>query len=142
MPTRGLKAYLAHKYHPDGHNRLLIEALSTCLENHGFETVCVFRDLEDWGKITFAPAELMHRAFQAIDASDLVVVELSEKGVGVGIEAGYAYARQIPIITLAQRGADISDTLRGISQQVLAYSDLAEVDALLASFRPTLSESR
>jgi nucleoside 2-deoxyribosyltransferase len=134
MPTRRLKTYLAHKYHPDGRNRPLIEALSACLEKHGFETFCVFRDLEDWGQVTFNPAELMRRSFQAIDISDLVVVELSEKGVGVGIEAGYAYARQIPIVTLARQGADISDTLRGISAQLLVYANWADVDTFFRTF--------
>jgi nucleoside 2-deoxyribosyltransferase len=135
MSLPGRKAYLAHKYHPDGRNRPLIEALSACLEKQGFETFCVFRDLEDWGKITFAPPELMRLSLAAIDNSNLVVVELSEKGVGVGIEAGYAYARQIPVITLARRGADISDTLRGISAAVLAYGDWAEVEAFLAKLK-------
>jgi 2'-deoxynucleoside 5'-phosphate N-hydrolase len=137
MPHPARKAYLALKYHPDGSNRPLIEALSACLEKHGLETFCVFRDLEDWGQVTFNPADLMRRSFQAIDASDLLVVELSEKGVGIGIEAGYAYARQIPVITLARRGTDISDTLRGISTAVLAYGDLAEVEAFLVEFKET-----
>ena len=131
------KAYLALKYHPDGSNRPLIEALSACLEKHGWKTFCVFRDLEHWGQTAFDPPELMRLSLRAIEASDLVVVELSEKGVGVGIEAGYAYARQIPVITLARRGADISDTLRGISAAVLAYGDLAEVEAFLAEFKET-----
>jgi len=30
-----------------------------------------------------------------------MVVDLTEKGVGVGIEAGYARARGIPIVTIA-----------------------------------------
>jgi 2'-deoxynucleoside 5'-phosphate N-hydrolase len=136
-----MKTYLALKYHADGGNRPLIEALSACLERHGFEVFCVFRDLEHWGQATFDPPELMRRSLRAIDASDLVVVELSEKGVGVGIEAGYAYARHIPIVTLARRGLEISATLRGISRQVLSYADLAEVEAFfgqLQSIRMTL----
>ena len=125
LPCR--KAYVALKYHPDGSNRPLIEALSACLEKQGWETFCVVRDLQHWGQTAFGPPELMQLSLAAIDNSHLVVVELSEKGVGVGIEAGYAYARQILVITLARRGADISDTLRGISAAVLAYGDLAEV---------------
>ena len=136
------KAYLALKYHPNGSNRPLIEALSACLERHGWKTYCVFRDLEHWGEVTFDPPELMRLSLAAIDASDLVVVELSEKGVGIGIEAGYAYARQFPFLTLARRGADISDTLRGTSRQVFVYGDLVEIDAFFTSFRPTLSASR
>jgi 2'-deoxynucleoside 5'-phosphate N-hydrolase len=139
LPLR--KAYLALKYHPDGRNRPLIEALSACLEKHGWKTYCVLRDLEHWGEVTFDPPELMRLSLAAIDTSDLVIAELSEKGVGIGIEAGYAYARQIPILTLARHGADISDTLRGISRQVLVYGDLTEVDAFLDSVGTTLRTS-
>ncbi|MEM7347634.1 MAG: nucleoside 2-deoxyribosyltransferase, partial [Chloroflexota bacterium] len=116
-----MKAYLAIKYHPDHQNRSLIEGISHALAKSGIETVCVTRDIEQWGVYHFSPEELMQRSFAEIDASDLVLIELSEKGVGLGIEAGYAYAKRIPIITIAQQGADISTTLQGISQKVYFY---------------------
>jgi nucleoside 2-deoxyribosyltransferase len=56
------------------------------------------------------------------------VVELSEKGVGVGIEAGYARAKGKPIITVARRESDVSDTLRGISREVFIYQDKGELE--------------
>ena len=85
--------FLSIKYHPHGSNRSAIERISAALLDQGFSTFCVARDLEDWGMRTFEPAELMRLTFAAIDASHLLLVELSEKGVGVGIEAGYAHAR-------------------------------------------------
>ena len=117
-----MRAFLAVKYHPDNANRLRIESITAALETCGFETTCVARDVERWGQVQLDPAELMDRTFAAIDGCDVVVVDLSEKGVGVGIEAGYAYARRIPIFTIAGRGADISTTLRGISQRIFWYS--------------------
>lgn len=119
-----MKAYLAIKYHPDNGNREMIQRLSAALEKAGVETVCITRDIERWGQVHFTPAELMQRSFAEIEASDVVVVELSEKGVGLGIEAGYAYAKGIPIITIAQKGADISATLQGISQKLFLYDDM------------------
>jgi nucleoside 2-deoxyribosyltransferase len=89
----------------------------------------VVRDLEEWGRVQFTPDDLMRRSFALIDASDLVVVDLTEKGVGVGIEAGYAFAHGLPVVTVAEVGADISTTLRGISRAVLRYrtpDDLVE----------------
>ncbi len=124
-----MRAYIAIKYHPDHKNRPVIEQISTALEQSGFDTICVTRDLEKWAQVHFTPAELMQKSFEAIDASDIVVVELTEKGVGVGIEAGYAWAKRIPIVTIAKKGADISTTLQGISQRLLYYRDFR-----LASF--------
>ncbi|OQV10367.1 hypothetical protein CLAIMM_14380 [Cladophialophora immunda] len=53
----------------------------------------------------------------------LVVIELSEKGVDLGIESGYAYTHAIPVITIARQGSGISNTLRGISQAVHLYEE-------------------
>jgi len=70
---------------------------------------------------------LMQKSFHEIDKSDVIIVELSEKGVGLGIEAGYAYAKGIPIITIARSGSDISQTLRGISQDIFFYESYTQL---------------
>ena len=56
-----------------------------------------------------------------------MIMECSEKGVGLGIEAGYAYANNIPIIGIARTGSDISTTLQGISQDVIFYDRPADL---------------
>ena len=128
-----MQAYIAIKYHPDNKNRPRIEQISRALARAGIKSICVVRDLEKWGEVHFSLAELMQKSFAAIDVCDLLVVDLSEKGVGVGIEAGYAYARGIPIITIAQIGADVSETLRGISQNVFLYESEAELSSFMLS---------
>ncbi len=136
-----MKAYLAIKYHADNANRPRIEGISAALEACGFETVCIVRDVERWGQVQLDPADLMARSFAELDGCDVVVVDISEKGVGVGIEAGYAYARRIPICTIAAHrspegtqgggslweGADVPTTLRGISREVFEYRQLGEL---------------
>lgn len=126
------KAYLAIKYYPDHQNRLDIERISKALAQNGVETICVARDLEKWGQVKFTPNELMHRSFTALEASDVVVVDLTVKGVGLGIEAGYAWARSIPIITIARYGSDISETLQGISHKIFWYDDFEELSNFFA----------
>jgi nucleoside 2-deoxyribosyltransferase len=36
----------------------------------------------------------MRLTFEKIDICDLVIIDLTEKSVGLGIEAGYAYAKK------------------------------------------------
>ena len=117
-----VKAYLGIKYHADHRNRAVIEGLSEVLAGCGMTTSCAVRDLERWGEVELEPRDLMQRTFDLIDGCDLVIIELSEKGVGLGIEAGYAYAKGIPVVTIAKRGSDISETLRGISEEVAFYN--------------------
>jgi nucleoside 2-deoxyribosyltransferase len=126
-----VKAYIAIKYHTDSRNRPLIEALSAVLAEAGAGSLCIARDVEGWGRVRLDPAALMERSFAEIDASDFLLVDLTEKGVGIGIEAGYARARGIPVLTVAREGSDVSETLRGISREVHLYEDPADLRAAL-----------
>lgn len=83
-----VRIYLASKFHPGHRNRNLVDRISTAFESEGVETVCVARDFERWGETMYQRDELMRVASGAIDECSAVVVEFSEKGVGLGIEAG------------------------------------------------------
>ncbi len=65
----------------------------------------------------------MQRSLEAIHRSAAVVVEFTEKGVGLGIEAGYATALDIPVFVLLRPEAEVSNTLDGISTDVFRYAD-------------------
>ena len=119
--------YLGIKYHSDHRNRDRIALVSAALASAGYETTCVTRDVEQWGAINFSPQELMTHTFAIIEASELCVIDLTEKGVGLGIEAGYAFAKGVPVIAIAQAGANISPTLRGISQAVCLYQSASDL---------------
>ena len=122
-----MKAYISIKYRAGNSNKECIDKISAALERNGFETVCIARDIEKWGEIELSPHELMQRAFAEIDLSDLLVVDLTEKGVGLGIEAGYAYAKQIPIVVIARKCSDISTTLQGIARKLFLYDEFEEL---------------
>lgn len=128
-----MKVYLAIKYHTDLSNRLLIEAILDGLEAAGFTTACALRDIEAWGEVRVSASDLMRYSFELIDSSDLILIELSEKGVGLGIEAGYAYAQRKRIITVLQTARDVSTPLEGIANQVFFYNDLTQLNLYFAS---------
>lgn len=125
------KAYLAIKFYENLENKKLIEEISDNLTKAEFQTFVMARDAEQWGEIHFSPNELMKLTFESIDKSDVLIIELSEKGVGLGIEAGYAHAKNIPIIVIAKEGSDISSTLKGISKEIIFYNDPKELDEKL-----------
>ena len=122
-----MKAFISIKYREDNSNRDCIGKISSALEQNGFETVCIARDIERWGQVELSPQELMQRTFTEIASSHLIVVDLTGKGVGLGIEAGYAYAKQIPIAVIARKGLDISTTLQGISQKLFLYEKFEDL---------------
>lgn len=122
------QAYIGIKYHEDNRNQPEIDQLSRQLEKAGYHTVCITRDVEKWGKIHLSPPELMRRTFTIIDQSDLIVMEMSEKGVGLGIEAGYAYAQGKNLLILLQKERELSSTMAGIASQIIRYDTLEQLN--------------
>lgn len=116
----------------------LIEALTAVFREMGIDLYCFVRDEEAWGEKTYSVTEVMERAFARIRKTDIMVVEFTEKGVGVGIEIGYAAALGKPVIVIAPPEADISNTLRGVMRGLYRYNDpadlLAHKDEILGMF--------
>jgi nucleoside 2-deoxyribosyltransferase len=131
-----MKAYLAIKFHENAANKKLILDISTALKFTGINVTNMHRDYEKWGKVKYSPDKLMKLTFKEIDNSDCLIVEFSEKGVGLGIEAGYAFAKKIPIIVIAKKGSDISSTLKGITKKIIYYKNPSE----LTKIKLTLQE--
>lgn len=126
-----MKAYISIKYHEDYSNKTIVDKISSILEKNGYETICIVRDIGMKEQNKYNPYELMKLTFEKIDICDLVIIDLTEKGVGLGIEAGYAYAKEIPIITIAKSGSDISETIKGISKEVFYYNNIEDLKILL-----------
>ena len=122
-----MRAYLAHKFYSDGRNRNLVESIADSLEKEGIETFVMARDFEDWGKNEFSSSKLMELSFRQIEDCDFLIVEFSEKGVGLGIESGYAYAKDKPIFIIAKKDSEISLTLRGIANKIIFYNNPEDV---------------
>ena len=74
--------------------------------------------------------EMMKVAFEEIDSSDFLIAELTTKSIGVGIEIGYAFAKNKPIFYLRKKGSEYSTTASGCSTSIIEYEnefDLVEI---------------
>ncbi len=134
------RAYLGIKYHQDNRNKDEIGSLATALRKDEIETICIVRDIERWGDVQLSSQELMKITFKEIDKSDLVVLEMSDKGVGLGIEAGYASAKGKPLIVLVKDKRKLSQTMHGIADVVISYNQPEEIK--ISSHSKVLSSIR
>jgi 2'-deoxynucleoside 5'-phosphate N-hydrolase len=123
-----MKFFLSIKFHSDASNEELIKKIIEKTKDASHEMVSVFTDYEDNGKIKFSPKELMQITFEAINSCDALLVEFSEKGVGLGIEAGYAFSRNKPVYVIAKKGSEISETLRGIAKEIFFYNSINDLE--------------
>jgi hypothetical protein len=55
-------------------------------------------------------------------------MEMSEKGVGLGIEAGYAYAQGKFLLVVLQEERELSSTMAGIATKIIRYNTLDQLN--------------
>ncbi len=114
------KGYLAISYS----NRSLfdneVESLKKLFKKNNLELL-VFVDKYNF-KVN-KEKEMMETAFREIDTADFLIAELTTKSIGVGIEIGYAFAKEIPIIYLRKKNAEYSTTASGSSNYIVEYEN-------------------
>lgn len=110
------------------------ELLISRLEQTGYEVVCPARDIEDWGAVTFSPAEMMRQTYQAIEGAAAVLVDLTQ-GYGV-VAAGYAHAIRVPVISASPAGVRIPRPIRGISDLEIYFHSVDDIATQLVAAVP------
>lgn len=65
--------------------------------------------------------QMMQQVMTDINNCDILLAETTHKGIGIGIEAGYAKAQNKPVVYLRQHTAEHSTTLSGISDYQIIY---------------------
>lgn len=79
--------------------------------------------VDDYKFFLSAEEQMMDQAMYEIEKCDLLIAETSNKGIGIGIEAGYAKAKGKTVFYLRNRDAAHSTTVSGISDYRIVYSD-------------------
>ena len=83
----------------------------------------------------------MQQALADIDVCDLLIAEVSDKAIGIGVEAGYAKGKGKPVIYIRQKDSEHSTTLSGISDYRIIYDNINDLELQLsACIKKILSE--
>lgn len=117
-----MRVFIGIKYHKDGRNTKLVKELKDIIKSLGHQPY----SFTDEGYIN-NEKEMMQRTFQELDKSDIVLLEISESSFGVGIEAGYAFAKNKKIVTIVNESQSTSRTLKGISNHCLSYKNSTDL---------------
>lgn len=123
------KAFMSLKFHDGEEDKKKIDDLTNALLLAGIENVVMARDVEKYGKAVLPEGtKLMpNYAFPTMKKCDMLIVEFSEKGVDLGIGAGYAYAIGLPIYVIAKTGSDISLTMKNLAKEIIFYDNINEL---------------
>ena len=126
-----LHSFFALKFHDGDEDKAKVESIEKALNKAGITITLMARDVEKWGKAEIPKDKtlMVDYAFPAMQQCDCNIIEFSEKGVGLGINAGYCYAIGKPIFIIAKTGSDISTTISNLAIKIIFYdtpSDLTE----------------
>ncbi len=89
-----MKAYISLSYSKRKYLDKELSTITDVLNKFKIEPL-VFVDLYKFD--VTQEQQMMQQAMADIENSDLLIAEVSDKGIGIGIEVGYAKARHCPI---------------------------------------------
>ena len=124
-------SFFALKFHDGDEDREKVESIEAALNRAGIDITLMARDVEKWGEAEIPEGKTLMRdyAFPAMLQCDCNIIEFSEKGVGLGMNAGFCYASGKPVYVIAKTGSDISTTMANVAEEVIFYDkpeDLTE----------------
>ncbi len=118
-----LHSFFALKFHDGDEDLKKVEAIEKALNKAGIEITLMARDVEKWGDAIIPEGKTLMKdyAFPAMEKCDCNIIEFSEKGVGLGMNGGFCYAKGKPIYVIAKTNSDISTTMANIATKVIFY---------------------
>ncbi|MEN9298805.1 MAG: hypothetical protein RLZZ429_1118 [Bacteroidota bacterium] len=115
-----LRAYLAISLDHRPHLASIIETLRSELKKY---SINLFIFVDHYHFSAREEKVMMQTAFSEIDRSDILIAEVSTKAIGVGLEVGYAIAKNKPVWYLRNSSAPHSSTVSGAAQEHIIYQD-------------------
>ena len=76
---------------------------------------------------------MMKITFNEIDNSNLVIADVADWPIGVGVEVGYAFAKGIRIICICPEVKSIASTVASIARRLIIYTDYEGLRSKLQS---------
>ncbi len=120
-----MKAYISVSYTKRKELTNEIISLKKVLSQNKIDSI-VFVD--EYAFSAIEETEMMETAMKEIDHCDFLIAETSDKGIGICIEAGYAKAKNKPIIYMRKIAAEHSTTLAGLSDFKIIYTDTRDLE--------------
>lgn len=133
------KAFVAVSYKNKETISAEIRTVSETLRELGIEPVVFVQ------QHSFSPSqekEMMNKAFGEIRTCHILIAEVTDKAIGVGVEIGYACGLGIPVIYLRKESADYSTTVGGLAARHIRYHDLEQLKSELGEAIKSLPVTR
>ncbi len=123
-----MKAYVSISF---SKKKQLEKELNSIIKVLSFYKIKPFVFVDNFNFTKDQEKEMMIEAMKAIDDCDLLIAETSDKAIGIGVEVGYAKAKGKPVFYLRNKKAEHSTTISGISDFIILYEDISDMERKL-----------
>lgn len=125
----GLRAFIALKFYDGDVSKKIVEDITVALKKVNINTFVAVRDIEKYGEVKGLDMEnfMPKYTFPEIEASDIMIIEYSESGAGLGMCADHAYCNGVPVYLIAKRGSNISTTVKSVAEKVIFYDEVSDI---------------
>jgi len=125
----GIKAFLSLKFYDGDASKKLVDGITDALAKLNIYTFVAVRDVEKYGEVKdLDMANFMPKyAFPEMETSDIMVIEYSEAGAGLGMGADHAYCYGVPVYLIAKTGSKISTTVNSVAEKVIFYDTFDDI---------------
>lgn len=125
----GLKAFLALKFYDGDVSKKFVNDITEALKKINIHTFVAVRDIEKYGEVKGLDMEkfMPKYTFPEMEISDIMIIEYSESGAGLGMCADHAYCHGVPVYLIAKRGSNISTTVKSVAEKVIFYDEISDI---------------
>lgn len=105
-----------------------IEGLCAAVRESGLQDFCFIRDIENFQRTFPDTKQLWARTKIELKQCQALLIDVSDDpGGGRVIEAGMAFALEIPIIVIVKKGVQYNQHYNGIAAKVIEYDSYADI---------------
>lgn len=125
----GLKAFLSLKFYEGDVSKKMVDGITEALAKVNIHTFVAVRDIEKYGEVKGLDMQnfMPKYAFPEMETSNLMVIEYSEAGAGLGMGADHAYCHSVPLYLVAKTGSKISTTVNSVAEKVIFYDTYDDI---------------
>ena len=125
----GLKAFLGLKFYDGDTSKKLVDGITDALAPLNIHTFVAVRDVEKYGEVKdLDMAHFMPKyTFPEMETSDIMIIEYSEAGAGLGMCADHAFCNNVPLYLIAKNGSKISTTVNSVAEKVIYYDTFEDI---------------
>ena len=123
-----MQAYISISFSKRKELEKEVQAIKNALQKCG---ISGFVSVDEYQFSAKQEKKMMQNAIEDIEKSAILIAETSEKGIGIGIEVGYAKAKNIPVIYMRNSKSEHSTTVSGIADFSIIYSDEKDLEEKL-----------